>query len=42
LAFEQTIGNESMNERLGILLGSILSAVAGYCWLAFVAKPKKM
>ncbi len=42
LAFEQTIGNETMNERLGILLGSILSAVAGYCWLAFVAKPKKM
>ncbi|MBK8187285.1 MAG: Na+/H+ antiporter NhaA [Cellvibrio sp.] len=42
LAFEQTIGAGSTNERLGILLGSILSATVGYCWLAFVAKPKKM
>jgi Na+:H+ antiporter, NhaA family len=41
LAFEQTIENQSMNDRLGILIGSILSAVVGYCWLAFVAKPKK-
>ncbi len=41
LAFEQTIENQSMNDRLGILIGSILSAVAGYCWLAFIAKPKK-
>lgn len=40
LAFEQTIENQSMNERLGILLGSILSAVAGYCWLAFSSKNK--
>lgn len=42
LAFEQSIETESANERLGILLGSILSAVVGYCWLAFVAKPKKV
>lgn len=41
LAFEQTIENQSMNDRLGILIGSLLSAVVGYCWLAFVAKPKK-
>ncbi len=42
LAFEQTLENQSMNERLGILLGSVFSAVVGYCWLAFVAKPKKI
>lgn len=42
LAFESSIETESANERLGILSGSILSAVVGYCWLAFVAKPKKM
>lgn len=42
LAFEQTIENQSMHDRLGILIGSLLSAVVGYCWLAFVAKPKKL
>jgi len=40
LAFEQTIAHQSTHDRLGILLGSLLSAVVGYCWLAFVAKPK--
>jgi NhaA family Na+:H+ antiporter len=40
LAFEQTIGDQAMNDRLGILVGSFLSAVLGYVWLRYVAKPK--
>jgi len=40
LAFEQTIENQAMNDRLGILVGSFLSAVLGYVWLRYVAKPK--
>jgi NhaA family Na+:H+ antiporter len=40
LAFEQTIENQVMNDRLGILVGSFLSAVLGYVWLRYVAKPK--
>jgi NhaA family Na+:H+ antiporter len=40
LAFEQTIENQAMNDRLGILVGSFLSAVLGYVWLKYVAKPK--
>jgi len=40
LAFAQTIENQAMNDRLGILMGSFLSAVLGYVWLRYVAKPK--
>lgn len=40
LAFQQTIENQAMNDRLGILVGSFLSAVLGYVWLRYVAKPK--
>jgi NhaA family Na+:H+ antiporter len=40
LAFENVPIGEPMNERLGILIGSVLSAVFGYIWLARVAKPK--
>lgn len=40
LAFEQTIENQVMNDRLGILLGSFASALVGYLWLRYVAKPK--
>jgi len=40
LAFEQTIENQAMNDRLGILVGSFLSALLGYVWLRYVAKPK--
>lgn len=40
LAFQQTIENQAMNDRLGILVGSFLSAVFGYVWLKYVAKPK--
>lgn len=42
LAFESSIETQNMNERLGILLGSLLSAIWGYIWLAFFAKPKKV
>lgn len=38
LAFEETLVSEPMNERLGILLGSLLSAILGYSWLARYAK----
>ncbi len=40
LAFEQTIEGQAMGDRLGILVGSLLSAVMGYIWLRYVAKPK--
>jgi len=41
LAFEPNLENPVMNDRLGILLGSVVSAVLGYVWLRFIAKPKK-
>lgn len=40
LAFEDTIENQVMNDRLGILLGSLVSAIAGYIWLRYFAQPK--
>lgn len=40
LAFEQVANDELLNDRLGILIGSFLSAIAGYIWLAFFAKSK--
>ncbi len=40
LAFEDTIENQVMNDRLGILLGSLVSAVAGFIWLRYFAQPK--
>lgn len=39
LAFEQVAGDQLLNDRLGILLGSLLSAVAGYGWLRWCGKP---
>lgn len=38
LAFVDTQASEPMHERLGILVGSVVSAVLGYVWLARVAK----
>jgi Na+:H+ antiporter, NhaA family len=38
LAFQDSMVTQPMNERLGILIGSVLSALFGYFWLAFVAK----
>lgn len=40
LAFEDTIENQVMNDRLGILLGSLVSAIAGYIWLRYFSQPK--
>lgn len=40
LAFENVADNHLLNDKLGILAGSAVSAIVGYCWLAFVAKPK--
>lgn len=40
LAFEHVPDNHLLNDKLGILVGSVISAVVGYCWLAWVAKPK--
>lgn len=42
LAFEQTIENQTMNDRLGVLAGTLLSALLGYLWLRYVAKPKRV
>lgn len=39
LAFEQTIEHQAMHDRLGILVGSLFSAIGGYIWLAYLAKP---
>ena len=36
LAFENTAGGEVQNDRLGILVGSLISAVMGYLVLNFV------
>jgi Na+:H+ antiporter, NhaA family len=41
LAFELGSSDRATTDRLGILMGSFLSAVVGYIWLAYVAKPKK-
>ncbi len=38
LAFEQGGGNFAVDDRLGILCGSILSAVAGYALLRFISR----
>lgn len=40
LAFEQVPDNHLLNDKLGILVGSVISAIVGYGWLAWVAKPK--
>ncbi|HWV14734.1 MAG TPA: Na+/H+ antiporter NhaA [Cellvibrio sp.] len=40
LAFTPVAGDHPLNDRLGILAGSIVSAILGYCWLAFAAKAK--
>ena len=41
LAFEHLGDEYAMNERLGIITGSVLSAVLGYLVLRFFAKPKE-
>lgn len=40
LAFEHVPNNHLLNDKLGILVGSVISAIVGYVWLAWVAKPK--
>ncbi len=40
LAFEDTIENQVTNDRLGILLGSLVSAIVGYIWLRYFSQPK--
>lgn len=40
LAFENVPHDFVVHDRLGILVGSVVSAVAAYLWLRFVAKPK--
>jgi len=40
LAFEHVASDQLLNDRLGVLAGSVVSAIVGYCWLAFIAKPK--
>ncbi len=42
LAFEQGGGALFMNDRLGVIVGSLISAVLGYLLLRFVAKPVKV
>lgn len=39
LAFQNLGDNAGMNDRLGILTGSFLSALLGYVWLRYIAKP---
>jgi NhaA family Na+:H+ antiporter len=39
LAFQPEDG-AGMNDRLGILGGSFISAIAGFVWLRYVARPK--
>jgi len=39
LAFEQSGGDYAMNERLGIIFGSLVSAVLGYVVLRVFSKP---
>lgn len=41
LAFENVPNDFVVHDRLGILVGSVISAVAAYVWLRFVAKPKQ-
>jgi Na+:H+ antiporter, NhaA family len=38
LAFEQVAGDQLLHDRLGILLGSLLSAVTGYIWLRYFTR----
>lgn len=40
LAFQNLGDHAGMNDRLGILTGSFLSALLGFVWLRYVAKPK--
>jgi NhaA family Na+:H+ antiporter len=40
LAFEQTDGSYLMSNRLGILIGSLLSGIVGYVYLRFVLPPE--
>ena len=40
LAFEQSGAEYAMNERLGIIAGSLISAVLGYLILRFASNPK--
>jgi len=39
LAFEQGGGAMMMNDRLGVIAGSLISAIAGYVVLRFLARP---
>lgn len=41
LAFEQTGDNQFAQDRLGILVGSLLSAIWAVTWFRFIAKPNK-
>lgn len=41
LAFENVPNDFVVHDRLGILVGSVISALAAYVWLRFVAKPKQ-
>lgn len=41
LAFENVPHDFVVHDRLGILVGSVVSALAAYVWLRFVAKPKQ-
>jgi len=41
LAFQDTIENQTMNDRLGILLGSFVSAVFGFIWIRYFSPPPK-
>jgi len=42
LAFEETGVNLLFDERLGIILGSVLSGIWGYAVLRFSLSPEKM
>jgi NhaA family Na+:H+ antiporter len=40
LTFEQSGGGYAMNERLGIIFGSLISAILGYVVLRVFSKPR--
>jgi len=40
LAFEQGGPDFAVDDRLGILVGSVLSAVSGYLWLLWRSSPR--
>jgi NhaA family Na+:H+ antiporter len=42
LAFEQSGGDYAMNERLGIIFGSLIAAILGYVILRVFSKPKAL